>query len=89
MVREFKKYVTVLQYVITFQNLLVDAKEMIIRKLEGAKGLADTFVKTDRGFRVTPAEGFVAIDKMGKAVKLVDRMEFSMHNFNAAKAWDK
>ena len=71
------------------QNLLVDAKEMIIRKLEGAKGLADTFVKTDRGFRVTPAEGFVAIDKMGKAVKLVDRMEFSMHNFNAAKAWDK
>lgn len=72
------------------QNLLVDAKEIIIRKLEGAKGLAQTFVKTDRGFKVTAPEGFVAVDRLaGNAVKLVDRMEFSMHNFTAAKAWDK
>ena len=34
-------------------------------------------------------EGYVAIDSDGSAVKLVDRMEFSMNNFNAAKAWDK
>ena len=72
------------------QNLLVDAKEMIIRKLEGAKSLAQTFIKTDRGFKVTAPEGFVAVDRLaGKAVKLVDRMEFSMHNFTAAKGWDK
>ena len=72
------------------QNLLVDAKEMIIRKLEGAKGLTQTFIKTDRGFKVTAPEGFVAVDRLaGKAVKLVDRMEFSMHNFTAAKGWDK
>ena len=72
------------------QNLLVDAKEMIIRKLEGAKGLAQTFIKTNRGFKVTAPEGFVAVDRLaGTAVKLVDRMEFSMHNFTAAKEWDK
>ena len=72
------------------QNLLVDAKEMIIRKLEGAKGLTQTFIKTDRGFKVTAPEGFVAVDRLaGTAVKLVDRMEFSMHNFTAAKEWDK
>ena len=72
------------------QNLLVDAKEMIIRKLEGAKGLTQTFIKTNRGFKVTAPEGFVAVDRLaGTAVKLVDRMEFSMHNFTAAKEWDK
>ena len=72
------------------QNLLVDAKEMIIRKLEGAKGLTQTFIKTNKGFKVTAPEGFVAVDRLaGTAVKLVDRMEFSMHNFTAAKEWDK
>jgi len=34
-------------------------------------------------------EGYVAIDRTGSAVKLVDRMEFSQANFNAAKNWDK
>jgi len=71
------------------QNLLVDAKNMVIRKLEKAKGTMDTFIRTENGYRVTPAEGFVAIDRMGDAVKLVDRLEFSRANFNAAKAWDK
>ena len=28
------------------------------------------------GFKVTNPEGYVAVDKKGKAVKLVDRMEF-------------
>ena len=71
------------------QNLLVSAKNMIVKKLEGAKGVADTFIKTPKGFKTTNVEGFVAIDKVGKAVKLVDRLEFSQNNFNAAKAWDK
>ena len=71
------------------QNLLVDAKDMIIRKLEGSKGVMDTFVRTNNGYKVTQPEGFVAIDKIGKAVKLVDRLEFAHQNFTAAKAWDK
>ena len=53
------------------QNLLVEAKDMIIRKLEKSKGVMDTFVRTEKGYRVTQPEGFVAIDKLGKAVKLL------------------
>ena len=71
------------------QNLLVQAKNLIIRKLEKAKGAMDTFIRTDNGFRVTAPEGFVAIDHSGKAVKLVDRLEFSRANFTAAKNWTK
>ena len=71
------------------QNLLVDAKDQIIRKLEKSKGVMDTFVRTSTGYKVTQPEGFVAIDKLGKAVKLVDRLEFAHQNFTAAKAWDK
>ena len=71
------------------QNLLVAAKELIIRKLEKSKGVMDTFVRTDKGYRVTQPEGFVAVDHMGKAVKLVDRLEFAHQNFTAAKNWHK
>ena len=72
------------------QNLLIDAKLLIVRKLESIQGLTKTFIKTSTGYRVTAPEGFVAIDSLkGGAVKLVDRMEFSMQNFNAAKNWDK
>ena len=90
MVREFKKYVKVLEYVIAFQNLLVDAKMQIVKKLNSIKGLTDTFIRTSNGFKVTNPEGYVAIDRVsGGAVKLVDRMEFSFNNFTAIKAWDR
>ena len=71
------------------QNFLVQAKDMIIRKLEKSKGVMDTFVRTKDGYKVTEPEGFVAIDKVGKAVKLVDRLEFAHQNFTAAKIWTK
>ena len=38
MVREFKKYVKVLENVITFQNLLVDAKMVIVSARASFKG---------------------------------------------------
>jgi hypothetical protein len=89
-VREFHKHTKNLEQVIRFQNLLVDAKMQIIKKLDSVKGLTDTFVKTKNGFKVTNPEGYVAIDRVsGGAVKLVDRMEFSFNNFTAVKAWDK
>ena len=76
--------------IFAMQNLLIDAKLLIIRKLEDIKGLAKTFVRTSTGYRVTAPEGFVAIDNLkGGALKLVDRMEFAHQNFNAAKNWDK
>ena len=89
-VRDFKKHTNNLTQVITFQNLLVDAKMQIVKKLNSVKGLTDTFIKTANGFKVTNPEGYVAIDRVGgTAVKLVDRMEFSFNNFTAIKAWDK
>ena len=89
-VRDFKKHVNNLTQIITFQNLLVDAKMQIVKKLNSVKGLTDTFIRTPNGYKVTNPEGYVAIDRIGgKAVKLVDRMEFSFNNFTAIKAWDK
>lgn len=68
-------------------NLIVKAKLMIIRKLETIRSIG-TFVRTENGFRITAPEGFVAVDKLkGNALKLVDRLEFSQTNFNAAKNW--
>jgi len=89
-VREVKKHTSNLRNIITFQNLLVDAKMQIVKKLNSVKGLTDTFIRTSNGYKVTNPEGYVAIDKVsGGAVKLVDRMEFSFNNFTAIKAWDK
>ena len=63
----------------------------ILRKLEQVKTMTKTFIQDDDGFRVTNPEGFVAVDKLksDQYVKLVDRLEFSRQNFNAAKNWSK
>ena len=85
----FKKNLKDMSNIFEMQNLLLFAKNKIISKLEKAKGAMDTFIRTDNGYRITQPEGFVAVDKVGKAVKLVNRLEFSKANFTAAKAWDK
>ena len=72
-------------------NLIVQAKLMIVRKLDKAKSIG-TFLRTADGYKVTEQEGFVAIDHVGKnAVKLVDRLQFSNANFspNIIKGWQK
>lgn len=72
-------------------NLIADAKEMIIAKMNEA-GHISTFIRTTNGFKVTGVEGFVAIDHIkGGAVKIVDRMEFSKNNFNPEiiKGWQR
>lgn len=88
-VREFSKHIRNLENILLFQNGIVAAKMMIVNKLNSVRQLTDTFIKTAKGYKVVNPEGYVAIDKSGKAVKLVDRMEFSFNNFTAAKAWDK
>ena len=85
----FKKHLKDMSNIFEMQNLLLLAKDKIISKLEKARGAMDTFIRTDDGYRITQPEGFVAVDKVGKAVKLVNRLEFSRANFNAAKNWDK
>ena len=72
----------------TFQTNMVNAKDVIIKGLNTVKSIG-TFKKTAKGFDVVNPEGYVAIDDSGKAVKLVDRMEFSLNNFTVAKNWDK
>ena len=87
--RFFRTNAAQLRFIFDLQNYLIDAKLMIVRKLETIKSIG-TFIRTDDGFRITAPEGFVAVDKLkGNAVKLVDRLEFSQANFNAQKAWDK
>jgi len=66
---------------------LQTAKGVIISKLNKAKSIG-TFKRTDKGLMATNPEGYVAVDKKGKAVKLVDRLEFSIQNFTAAKNWE-
>ena len=85
--RFFRTNAAQLRFIFDLQNYLIDAKLMIVRKLETIKSIG-TFIRTDDGFRITAPEGFVAVDKLkGNAVKLVDRLEFSQANFNAAKNW--
>jgi hypothetical protein len=78
-----------LKNIFDLMNMIIEAKLMIIRKLETIRSIG-TFVRTDDGFKSTAPEGFVAVDKLkGNALKLVDRLEFSHQNFNAAKNWSK
>ena len=83
---ELKKHKASLYFVIATYISLQTAKTMVIRKLEKAESIG-TFLKTPDGYKVTAPEGFVAIDHIGKALKLVDRLEFSRANFTADKNW--
>jgi hypothetical protein len=85
---EYNKYKKDLYYVIATYITLQTAKTLIIRKLERAENIG-TFIRTPNGYRVTAPEGFVAIDRIGKATKLVDRLEFSRANFQVDKNWVK
>lgn len=70
---------------IAMYNSFTNAKNLINLKLAG---LSDTkvFLRSGDNFVVTKPEGFVAIVD-GKAVKIVDRLEFSRANFTLEKSW--
>jgi|LakMenEpi03Aug12_release.lakeMendotaPanAssembly.Ray.scaffolds.fasta_scaffold02922_42 hypothetical protein len=79
-----------LKKIFDLQNLLTKAKNMIVKKLQTVRDSLGTYLRIDStGLKVTSPEGFVAIDRIGKAVKLIDRLEFSQANFNATKNWSK
>ena len=85
----FRRHVNNLEQIALFQNYIIAAKMLVVRKLNKIKSIG-TFIRTANGFKTVNPEGYVAIDRVsGGAVKLVDRMEFSFNNFTAAKAWDK
>ena len=65
---------------------LANAKNFLVSKLSQIQSIGH-FLKTSNGYRVTAPEGFVAVDKVAGAVKLVDRLEFSRANFTMDKEW--
>ena len=88
--RFFRSAAADLRSIFDLMNLIVDAKNMIVKTLQQIRQITGTFLKTDDGFRVTNPEGFVAVDKLkGNAVKLIDRLEFAHANFTAAMNWSK
>jgi len=88
--RFYRSNASQLKLIFDLMNQIVEAKNIIVKKLESIKSSVDTFVRTDDGFKVTGPEGFVAVDRLsGGALKLIDRLEFSQNNFNAAKNWSK
>lgn len=74
----------------TMMNHIIDAKEFIVKKMDQASTIR-TLLKTKNGYEVTSPEGYVAIDRKGNAVKLVNRLTFSRANFSAdvLKGWQK
>jgi hypothetical protein len=88
--RFFRSAAADLRSIFDLMNLIVDAKNMIVKTLQQIRQITGTFLKTDDGYKVTNPEGFVAVDKLkGNAVKLIDRLEFAHANFTAAKNWSK
>ena len=62
------------------------AKVLVVRKLARISQI-QSFLPTSDGFKISGPEGFVAVSHDGRAVKLVDRLEFSRANFLAPKNW--
>ena len=56
-------------------------KMMFQRKMRNIRALDSFIEQPDGSFRVTDPEGFVIVDRMGNAMKIVDRLEFSAANF--------
>ncbi len=71
------------QLILQLQDTLIDAKLMVIRKLDSVRGLVGTFMEKPNGFEVSNGEGFVAVNRISQnTIKLVDRLVFSKSNFN-------
>ena len=79
-VKFIKEHVPSIVSVYDLYLKIIQSKILIIKKLETIRQLP-TFKETENGYEVTGEEGFVAVDRIGNALKLVDRLEFSRLNF--------
>ena len=77
-----------LQAMLTFYRAVQTMKAFVLRKMNQAMSIG-SFSQTDNGLEVTEPEGFVAVDKSGNAVKLVDRLGFSRRNLTAVSKFKK
>jgi hypothetical protein len=71
-----------LQAMLMFYKAVQTMKAFVLKKMNQAQAIG-SFQQTDGGLQVTEPEGFVAVDKSGNAVKLVDRLGFSRRNLTA------
>tara|TARA_Y100001937_G_scaffold14661_1_gene19809 strand:- start:1506 stop:2720 length:1215 start_codon:yes stop_codon:yes gene_type:complete len=71
-----------------FYKQVQKMKAIILKKMNQAQAIG-SFQQTDGGLQVTEPEGFVAVDKTGNAVKLVDRLGFSRRNLTAVSKFKK
>ena len=78
---------TALYFAIASHITLANCKNTLLRKMNQIQSIGH-FVRTSNGYRVTAPEGYVAVDKVAGAVKLVDRLEFSRTNFTLPKGWN-
>ena len=70
--------------IIEFMKEITNLKKLFINKLNNIESIAH-FYKTADGYEAGSPEGYVAIDHVGGAVKIVDRLEFSRRNFTTPK----
>jgi hypothetical protein len=77
-----------LQAMLTFYKAVQQMKAFVLTKMNQAMSIG-SFSQTDGGLEVTEPEGFVAVDKAGNAVKLVDRLGFSRRNLTAISKFKK
>ena len=69
-------------------SIIADIKMKLVRKYNAAIKTKQFLQDPETGdLTVTAPEGYVAVDHMGNAVKLVDRLEFSKANFTQPKSW--
>jgi len=66
---------------------LGNAKNTLLQKMSQIQSIGN-FIRTSTGYRVTAPEGYVAVDSVAGAIKLVDRLEFSRQNFTMPKGWN-
>ena len=77
-----------LQAMLTFYKAVQTMKAFVLKKMNQAQAIG-SFQQTDGGLQVTEPEGFVAVDKSGSAVKLVDRLGFSRRNLTGISKFKK
>jgi hypothetical protein len=82
------RYESQIYFAIASYVTLQRAKDYLVNKMNQIKSIG-TFIQRGNGFEVTNPEGYVAVDRLGRAVKLVDRLEFSTANFTVSKNWIK
>ena len=82
------KLKTPLMAMMMFYKQVQKMKAIVLKKMNQAQAIG-SFQQTDGGLQVTEPEGFVAVDKTGNAVKLVDRLGFSRRNLTAVSKFKK